>query len=631
MTDEGIPRRSADVSAPDEAAPSVTFAGHDSVGSESGRFRVGIPILLVGLAVGSLLIAIGFAGGRSHRSWAVVPFWLGWVISILLLAITITSPSLSTRERVLTVTLQAAQQSFVRWMYSPLSFTFPDELQHWRSASDILIFHHLFHSNPTLPVSPAFPGLEELATALVSVTHLGLFPAGLIVATTSHVALSAGAFYLFRRVSGNARIAGVAACVFALNPLHAGFDTMFIYGAPALLLGVVVLEATLGDGTADERRQRRIEFLVALVCLAGLIITHHLTAAVIIGTLGALGALLAVFTDFGPEAKRVALLCAAGVVMAAVWVWAEARPVLSYLGAPLETLVTGVLHFGGHAGTVALPATAQSSLGSYLTVVATVITAFLVLVGGALVWQRKPEGSERPLARAFVVCSFAYFGVLAVRAFAPDGAELAGRLLTFAALFTSVTIAFVLVPTWRVRERLGRFVRPAAVVVILAIFLGAMTSGWPAPWELLPGKFHVAGFESGIDRQNTTAVRWFRAHIGPNRRVVCDISMCDLLGAYARADPLPEEAKLYYAPHLSQTVVDTIHHRAIEYVFVDLRMSQAPPITGHFFQVTSSQAAVRAPPVPLSGLTKFRGVPGIQLIYNSGPVQIYDVRELPYG
>jgi hypothetical protein len=623
-------RQSADASVADGSAPSVPITGHDSVAPESGRFRVGIPTLLVGLSVGTLLIAVGFAGGRSHRSWAMVPFWLGWVMSVLLLAITITSPALSTRGRVLTVTLQAAQQSLVRWMYSPLAFTFPDELQHWRTASDILLFHHLFHSNPTLPVSPAFPGLEELATSLVSISHIGLFAAGLIVAATSHIALSPAMFYLFYRISRNARIAGVAAFLFALNPLHAGFDSMFIYGAPALLLGAVVLDTALSERTADGQRRTRAELVIALVCLAGLIVTHHLTAAVIIGTLGVLTALLAVFTNFGPETKRMALVFVAGVGMATVWVWAEARPVLSYLGAPLETLVTGVLHFGGHAGTVALPATSQGTPGAWLTVLATVITAVLVLAGGVLIWRQIPEGSRRALPRAFVACALSYYGVLAVRAFAPDGAELSGRLLTFAALFTSITVALVLVPTWPVRESLQRFVRPAAVAAILAIFLGAMMSGWPAPWELLPGRFHVAGFESGIDRQNTTAARWFSTHVGPNRRVVCEISMCTLLGAYARAYPLPEEAELYYAPRMSRSIIETMHRRGIEYLFVDERMSQEAPVTGHFFQVTSSQAGVRARPVPLSALTKFRGVPGIQLIYNSGPIQIYDVRRVAY-
>ncbi len=118
---------------------------------------------------------------------------------------------------------------------------------------------------------------------------------------------------------------------------------------------------------------------------------------------------------------------------------------------------------------------------------------------------------------------------------------MSGRLLTFAALFTSITMAFILAPSWSLRPRLRRLVRPAALIAILFIFLGAMESGWPAPWELLPGKHRVAGFESGIDRQNMTAALWFNRYAGPNRRVLCETSMCDLLGAYARAVHCPKK------------------------------------------------------------------------------------------
>ena len=587
--------------------------------------------LFVGLAFGTFLIAVGFAGGRSHSGWAPLPFWAGWGISILLLAVAITDPALSVGVRLLVVLMQAAQQSIVRWMYSPLRFTFPDELQHWRTASDILLFHHLFHTNPTLPVSPVFPGLEEVTTALVSLSHAGLFPAGTVIAATSHIALSAAVFYLYRRISGSDRIAGVAALLFALNPLHAGFDTMFIYGAPALLLGAVVLEAILGEDALEQGGHAKTEGAVALVCLAGLIVTHHLTAAVIIGTLGVLAALLALLTGARQEAQRVALMFGAGVALAGAWVAFEARPVLKYLGAPLETVVTGVLHFGSHAGTVALPASSKGTLGSYITVVATGLMACLVLAGAVLLYRRRPADSDRALPRAFALCSLTYYGVLAVRLFAPDGAELSGRLLTFAALFTSVTVAFVLVPTWTLRDRLARLARPAAIAAILVLFLGATESGWPAPWEQLPGSFHVAGFESGIDRQSVMAARWFAGNAGPNRRVLCDISICTLLGAYARADPLAEESHIYYAPRMTPAIANTLHRRGVEYVVVDLRMSRESPIADHFFQTTSSQAGAREPPVSFAALTKFQHYPGIHLVYDSGPIQIYDVSEVRHA
>jgi glycosyltransferase involved in cell wall biosynthesis len=592
-----------------------------------------VPAILLSASVitaaGTLLVAIGFAGSRSHQSWAPAPFWAGWIISTLMLGIAITGPGLTARGRLLIVTLEAVQQSFVRWMYSPLSFTFPDELSHWRTATDILTFHHLFHANPRLPVSPLFPGLEEVTTSLVSLTHVGLFAAGLIVASVSHITLSAAVFYLSRRVGGSVRIAGIAAFLYALNPLHAGFDSMFIYQAPALLLGVVALETAL-DGRETRTGSNRASVAVALVCLAGLIITHHLTAAVFIGTLGVGGILIVILSGIGPIAKRLVGLFVVAVLMAAIWVGTEASPVISYLGNPLSGAISGLLHFGGKAGRVALPATGHSS-GGLLTVMATIVTALLVLSGAVAVWRRPRDGARSVLMRVFAVCALSYFGVLLVREFAPDGAELSGRLLVFAELVSSAIMAFAMVPGWPVRESLWRFVRPAAIALMLVIFLGAKFSGWPASWEQLPGTFHVAGFESGVDRQNMQAVEWFRTHAGRDRRVVCEASVCALVAAYAEATPIAEEGSLYYSTAVTPEIVNTIHRRRLEYLFVDLRMSREAPITGHFFHASTAEAGSQDRPVPLVGLTKFSGFPGIQLIYDSGPIQIYDLRELPYG
>lgn len=625
----------------DEALQSGAGAllGRDSAGAppraagtsaRAARLPLSVANLLLAVALGSALIAVGFAGGRAHDSWGEAAFLAGWLLSVGVLAVAMTSASLSDGARVAILALQAAQQSFVRWMYSPLYFAFPDELQHWRAASDILLFHHLFHANPALPVSPAFPGLEEVTTALASLARIGLFPAGLVVAAASHVALSGAMFYLYRRVSGSARIAGLAAFLFALNPLHAGFDTMFIYQAPALMLGAVVLETALRERAAD-RANERAAFLVAVICLAGLIVTHHVTSAVVIGTLGAVAALLAALRSFGHTAKRALGLCLLGVAMATLWVSTEAQSVVEYLGKPLKTAVRGVLHLGHQSGTVALPATSHGSPGAWLTVLATIVTACIVLAGVVLLWRRIPAGSHHALPRVFAILALCYFGVLGVREFAADGAELAGRLLTFAALFTSVTMAFILVPSWPMGERMRRGIRMASVAASIVIFLGATTSGWPAPWELLPGTFHVAGFESGIDRQNREAVQWFRSNVGANRRVACETAICSLAGAYAGAYPIPDEPSLYYTTVMDSSVVSLIHRRRIEYVFVDDRMSSEAPITGHLFRTASSQSGAQDPPVPLAGLTKFRGVAGIQLIYDSGPIQIYDVRELPYG
>ena len=51
--------------------------------------------------------------------------------------------------------------------YSPDQFRFLDEFQHVQTAQTILTTHHLFHVNTSLPVSPQYPGLEIITSAVL--------------------------------------------------------------------------------------------------------------------------------------------------------------------------------------------------------------------------------------------------------------------------------------------------------------------------------------------------------------------------------------------------------------------------------------------------------------------------------
>ena len=369
---------------------------------------------------------------------------------------------------------------------------------------------------------------------------------------------------------------------------------------------------------------------LALICLAGLVVTHHLTAAVFIVHVG---------RGRGPDGDPVGLRADrettvgpvfAGVLMAAIWVIAEAGGALGYLGTPLGNTISGFIHFGGNAGTVALPASSRGNSGGWLTILATIVTAILVAVGFWILWRR-PRGGARPLRPGADLCALRA-SILRGPARSPVRPRRCRALGSAAGVRRALHLGldgFALVSGLPVRESLRRYGRPAAVGALLLIFLGAKMSGWPAPWEQLPGDFHVAAFESGIDRANTEAVKWFGANIGPGHKVVCDASTCALAVAYAEADPVPNEGELYYSPTMTSELLKTIHERGLEYLIVDDRLTQEKPISGHFFHSNSDEAGSEDEAVPKAGLAKFKGVPGIMLIYDNGPIQIYDLRGVP--
>ena len=66
----------------------------------------------------------------------------------------------------------------------------------------------------------------------------------------------------------------------------------------------------------------------------------------------------------------------------------------------------------------------------------------------------------------------------------------------------------------------------------------------------------------------------------------------------------------------------------IDYLVVDLRISQSLPTLGVYIETGEYEGRGRTEPVPAAALEKFAAVPGVDRIYDSGTVQIYDVRRL---
>ncbi len=205
-----------------------------------------------------------------------------------------------------------------------------------------------------------------------------------------------------------------------------------------------------------------------------------------------------------------------------------------------------------------------------------------------------------------------------------DGAELFGRLLTFEYLFVCVAAALALTHPWR-RER--RPIVALGLVAMVLVFIGNTTSGWPAPWELVPGKFKVDAFESGVDPADVEAARWVAANVPGNAKVACDFMMCSLVGGYGTQSANGDVPDIFYAQSFDPSIRRLLSERGIEYVIVDRRIYSQRPI-GHpyFDHETDGQQAES--PIPLSALEKFNHNPQVDRVYDDGPVTVYDVRGL---
>jgi hypothetical protein len=582
------------------------------------------------MAAGVLLVSGAYAAGRAGSGgsgWTAV-YWTGEAVVFAPLVWRVLSRGGPGETEAAGLTLCLASATYlIKVCYSPSAFRFPDELEHWRTTANLLSSHHLFGANFLLPVSPVYPGLEEATGAVVSLTGLPVFQAGLIVAGLAHLLFAAALYLLFRLVSGSPRIALTACVIYAANPHFQVFDAIYGYQTLGLAFYGLALVAALGIASAGSRASGSDAvrwWALAVMLAAATVVTHHVTSYLLAATL----ALIAVVGAAARSVRRgrlvgVAVLAAGCAALAAIWVVIAAASAVGYLTPTLRSFtqgLTGVFtaHSAAGGGTPAGPLADQ--LAGYA---ASLLIMASLPFGWRRIW-RTQRGHAWALALGAGAAS--YYVLALLRITSPDGAELAGRGLTFAYIPVSYTLAMALDGPGR--ALLARVPRAAAAALAAAaagiLVFGGLTSGWPPYWERLPGTYVVDGFESGITPEGIAAATWARGELGPGQRIAADFTNYLLLGAYGDLDPVGNLGVLYCGPSWTDLDAGLVNHQALGYLLVDLRMAGYPSVTGGYF--TETQPGCPSP-IPRRCLAKFDAVPGFYRVYDSGNIVIYALAE----
>ena len=608
----------------------------------TARSRLPASVVALLAATGVLMAAAAYTAGRVGYvgpSWADRMYWAGQLLILTPVAARLLGRrALSASETVTMIVVLTVAEYLVRVCYSPAAFTYADELMHWRTATDVMQTGKLFSPNNLLPISPYYPGLEEVTTALASITGLSVFSCGLIVAGVAHLLFVCVLFMLFRHVSGSHRVAGVALLIYASESLFQSFDSMFVYQTLALPFFGLALLATyrvaapqatgrLGPGRAGW-------FAVAALAALATVVTHHVTSILLVGTLEVvtLGALLTRDRRLAAWASTLALVSAAAL---AAWIAFAAPSTPSYL----QPVVTGALDSvralltGGHAGaSPAVSAANGPAENQALAAAAVVIMSALVPVGWWQVWRRY---RRQPWVVALAIGAVTWFVVVAVRLVVANGSELAGRASTFAFLPAGFIAALAVIrltdntlrsPAVRANvRRRAPVVVAGAVAAALVLVLNGLVNGWPPYWERLPGPFQVAGAERSVGPEQVASADWALAVLGPGNRFATDEGDLPVLGGYGDQTMVGEDGDLYTAPAVTPVAAELVQAQSIGYVLVDRRLSEMLPASGQYFPVDLNSGTYTRP-LPLADLTKFDRVPGVSRIYDSGDIVVYDLQ-----
>ncbi len=592
-----------------------------------------MPLLCLCASTGILIEAFADAGGRASAWWADLAFWLGLLVIFLPLAYRATQANVSRTERLMLVTLLGVALYVVKFLQYPLGFSQNDEFQHWRSALDIAASGHLFQQNNLLPVGPMFPGLEIVTNAISTLGGSSIFVAATLVIGAARVLLMLTLFLFSEAVSASPRVAAFATIAFLGNPLFLFFDAQFAYESLALPLAICVLLAVLrlSEAAHSDRWKWRA---IILALIGATAITHHLTSYALLGCLAVwtLVRLLARRVARDPGRPMMALTNSIEINLA--WLVVVGGLVVRYLSAPIMIGVqnvvgiilqedsTRVLFHDGAGG--------ANPLWQQLLSVADVATlTACVFIGCWLIWRRR----DSTVLLTLGLLSLAYPASQALR-FTKDGASYATRPMDFFFVAVAVVVALVASKV-ATTEQWARWQAAASLAGLTIIFVGAVAIGSGPSWTRLPGRYMVEGRQRSWNLESTTAAQWTLAYLGSGNAVATDEDSSLLMSTYGMQNIVTrgqgiDLADVYFAPTIGPYQRSLLRRAHVRYVVSDLRLATALPAFGSYYESGETHGRPHTQPISIQALTKYGATSGVDCVYDSGNIEIYDVGQLIY-
>lgn len=583
------------------------------------------PALSFSSAIGVLLVSLAYQRARDDLWGGAELRWAGLLVLFIPIAWLLSRQDVERKERIAAVLLLGVSLYLVKVMYSPLEFKFSDELQHLRTTLDILETGHFFSTNTILPVSPFYPGLQGLTVAVMYLTDLPAFGAGLIVIGLIRVLLLLSLFLLFEQITRSVYAAGIAALVYMTNPHFLFFNSYFVY--QSLAVPLVVFAWYLAIRCTTQRGAGRIWMkLVLLATVPAIAVTHHISAYALVVIFGLWSAVTTALNFWKPRAIAPVWTATFAAVVVASWVVFVAKVSIPYLSAPLSRATNQFLSIITRDSTVEqvfrppetpLPELLISFIGFGLIAFGILFTAFLL--------RRRRESD--PLMLTALVGSFGFFASFMIRLASADGAELAGRSWPFLYIFIGpvVAIAAVELSRWRLRQpwRTMHAVTPALLTIV---FVGGSVQGWPPIWARLPGPFLVEASERSIEPEGKALAEWSQDVLQSGNRIASNLTNYILLGSLGNQQPVFDMESIFLSSSLGQDERRLLEDGRVRFLAVDRRLSTSRPVRGFYFEPWEPLRGKYDAPIPIESLTKFDRHPAVDRIYDSGDIVVYDVR-----
>jgi hypothetical protein len=595
--------------------------------------------VLVATTCGLYLIAASYDASRAERPEAGVLYWLGMLLLLSMPVLRLTGRDVSRGERLVHLVLLAAALPFVKILQSPTSVTYHDELIHWSVVEEILASGRLFAENAILPVSPYYPGLHIVTEALVSVSGLSLFSAAMMVVVVARVLLAVALFLTYEQIGRNAWLAGLGVLVYMGNPNFVYFDSQFAYETFALPIAATVLFLFVCRQQGDARDRVALT-VVALAGVGAVAVSHHLTIYALVALMIAWSVVYSIVhrssdsRPFGPVGAAILV-----TVVAFTWIIYVATLTAWYLGSNIVAASAELFRLlAGEVGARALfgdfsggRAPLGDRIGAYVSVL---LVLAALPIGLRAVWR---QHRHEALALTLAVAALAYPVTLAMR-LTNRGLEPASRSWEFLFVALGMVVAAGFTgPMTLGRLRLDeRWRRPITSVALTVVIAGGVALGWPF-WLRMPGPYLVSADMRSIEPESLSLATWFAAEIRPGSRVAADRVNRLLLTAYGRQRAITAiHDRVNIAPVLMSEQFDDadislLQRTTSEYLVVDRRLADGLPMVGVYVELDEPGTYSRTAPISAQALAKFDAIPIVSRLFDSGHLQVYDMRPYVYG
>jgi hypothetical protein len=554
-------------------------------------------------------------------------FWVGLLILWVPITVQIVGRSTTRTERIALLLLLGTAMYVVETLYSPRYFVGFDEFLHWRTLQSMLHTGKVFNTNPALPISPLYPGLEIMTDAIVTLTGLSVFVAAKLVVGVARLIMILALYLLYERVGKSSWLAGIATAVYFTNPQFLFFDASYAYESLAIPLALLVLYAA-ARGPTTLARHRVATALLVILPLAATIATHHVTSFMLVGGL-ILFAVAALIVD--PVASRLWLwsIALCGAALVAVWAYFVAAPVFHYLEpyirggiSELFALIRGEgasrRLFQSYAGQGPSPLDAIASFAFAL------IAVFGLLLGVIRIWRTRRFDA---FTIGFALSALAY-PLSGLFHFTALGAPLGARLPAF--LFVPASFCIAVAAATRETRGPSKGWTVALVLTGAVLLYGGVATGNPS-WLRLPGPYLASAGDRSIDLEGMSAASWAREFLPRNSRVGADRINAVLMLTYGYQWPVTtlgskvDLAPVFLSRRFTARDRQLLHAGSVRYLVVDYRLTQSLPRDRFYY---STSEPVHRTPIPLMSFAKFDRTRGVSRIFDSGHIIIYDVSSL---